>query len=469
RVHLELKLTSSDYLVKDEQENKEITHKQQELINQLSRLKNDKKIDEIERAELEQSLLEQAEEYKKQLQELKTKHKKEIQNYRLFNSLEREDEGNKKYKRKTLDYGMLSRYSSIYSDHNRASSMTSFPQSPTLDFEIALKTPKTAKSLQEELSGAIFNESEKSLDTTLNNLMGEINQVIEISPETVKELEDRILNLTQQQEAYQQHIQQQEVMVQELAQKNILLQEQLATEQDQTKRVRNMEQSLLILNQNNLGLAVEKDNLQEQLRQKDYQLQSSELKQANYYNFIKSLAEIFPLSETQQEKLNETDEPDKKFLSLLKTNIFGGVNKLREQITNSRTEIIEVEKQRQQLLNEVEELKKEKKSLEESMDLTELQEVVAELDELENYIEINNLLKNGKYNLMNKLEEAHKELETMEKERDELQTKNTELQDELDNVKASREKGDDEIAGFIADANREMEELDAKIEQATNY
>ncbi|CAG8493950.1 12906_t:CDS:10 [Racocetra fulgida] len=223
QVHLELKLTSSDYLVKDEQfrhlterlnkevennkslvaELEKITHKQQELINQLSRLKNDKKIDEIERAELEQSLLEQAEEYKKQLRELKTKHKKEIQNYRLFNSLEREDEGSKKYKRKTLDYGMLSRYSSIYSDHNRASSMTSFPQSPTLDFEIALKTPKTAKSLQEELNDAILNESEKNLDTTLNNLMGEINQAIEISPEAVKELEDRILNLTQQQEAYQ--------------------------------------------------------------------------------------------------------------------------------------------------------------------------------------------------------------------------------------------------------------------------
>ncbi|CFW92964.1 Putative Viral A-type inclusion protein (fragment) [endosymbiont DhMRE of Dentiscutata heterogama] len=382
-VHLELKLTNSDYLAKTEEnqrlterlnkevensksliekletqwkENSEMAVKQQKLFNQISRLNSDKNLCETKKAELEQAIIDKEKEYRQRWKEREKEHNKQIQNYRLFNSLEED----KKRKRQTVDYGMLARTNSVYLDHGRSDSMSSLNslstrvQSSTLDFELALKTPLTDEfenlpatpSLAEEIKKN--EESEKRLSTTFDNLLANINdyqqensQVVEISAEQFAELEARIVNLTQ-------HNQQQEITMQELVQKNTLLQEQLTAAESQAQRVEDLEKTSFTLHQNNLELGVEKDNLQEQLRQKDYQLQSAELKQTNYYNFIKSLAEIFPLSETQKGKLDKAEEPDIKLLSLLKTNIFGGVNKLKNKIAEleEETKLLEAQKEK---------------------------------------------------------------------------------------------------------------------------
>ncbi|KLL04604.1 MAG: hypothetical protein MRERV_16c008 [Mycoplasmataceae bacterium RV_VA103A] len=336
-------------------ENKEIATKQQKLFNQITNLSRDKNLQEEEKLRLEQLILDKEKEYRERWKAREKEHQKQIQNYRLFNSSE-----DKARKRQTVDYGVLNRSRTIYLDHSRGESTSSLStrvQSPTLDLELALKTPQTT-TLDQELKSPDLEESEKRLSTTLTDLMADINDfgskrtnAVEMSVEAVKELEDRILNLTQQQEIQQQQIRQQEASMQELVQKNTLLQEQLVAAEKQTHE---REKSFLALHQNNLGLGVEKDNLQEQLRQKDYQLQSSELKQANYYNFIKSLAEIFPLSETQKGKLDEAEEPDTKLLSLLKTNIFGGVSKLKTKIAELEEEKEKMKKSQEANLLEVE-------------------------------------------------------------------------------------------------------------------
>jgi len=123
------------------------------------------------------------------------------------------------------------------------SSLSTRVQSPTLDFELALKTPlndefenlPSTPSLEEEL------KKSEGLSTTLTDLMTDIDDSIKISPQTVKDLEDRILALTQQQEAYQLEKRQQESAMQELVQKNTLLQEQLNNAENFFRLMQNRE------------------------------------------------------------------------------------------------------------------------------------------------------------------------------------------------------------------------------------
>ncbi|CAG8523790.1 7219_t:CDS:2 [Racocetra persica] len=340
----------------------------------------------------------------------------------------------------TLDYGILSRAKTIYLDHSRSDSTSSLStrvQSPTLDLELALKTPKTT-TLNQELKSPGLEESEKRLSTTFDNLLANINdyqqeksQVVEISTEAFAEMEARIVDLTQEREAYEQRIQQQETMVQELAQKNILLQEQLATEQNQTKRVKDIEQSLLILNQNNLEYQRENNDLQEQLRQKNYQLQSTELKKANLDNFIKSLAEIFPLSETQKGKLDEAEEPDTKLLSFLKTNIFGGVSKLKTKIAELE------EKQKQQENKEADKMKRIKELIKQILEAT------AFINEIKT-----------------QLQQTQQEVLDLTQERDKLTTERDDALSELQIEKTNHQQTQTELAATKTSRDNLQIELD---------
>ncbi|CAG8795576.1 21088_t:CDS:2 [Gigaspora margarita] len=379
QVHLELKLTNSDYLQKEKEENSEMAVKQQKLFNQISRLNQDKNLCETKKAELEQAIISKEKEYRE---------------------------------RQTVDYGMLARAKTIYLDHSRSDSMSSLStrvQSPTLDFELTLKTPQTVKSLGEELNDAILNESEKSLDTTLNNLIGEIEAGISL--QAVQELEDRILALTQQQEADQQRIRQQEA--------NYELKEAQNREKKAEAKIKELETKLL---QKSQELSLKSESWQDEL-------------------------EIV------------TNER----------------NSHRQTLQLLAAEKDATAKREQELLREVEELKKQNQSLEESMDLTEALKEMDELNELTNQIEQKELnkqniallttnIKKQKtliLDLKKQLEEASKELDAMEKERDELSTKNTQLQTDLDNEKKNREERNDEIADLIAESNKELKtELD---------
>jgi len=227
-------------------------------------------------------------------------YNKQIQNYRLFNA-----ETDKTRKRQTLDYGTLFRSRSIYLDHSRSDSMSSLStrvQSPTLDLELALKTPlndefenlPSTPSLEEEL------KKSAGLSTTLTDLMTDIDDSIKISPQTVKDLEDRILALTQEKEAYQLEKRQQESAMQELVQKNTLLQEQLNNAE---KKTEDLEKAVLTLNQNNLAQQEREKDLQQQLRGEKYDLQSADKRRLAYHGFIRQLAEVFPFSEEQAKKL----------------------------------------------------------------------------------------------------------------------------------------------------------------------
>ncbi|CAG8465352.1 17839_t:CDS:2, partial [Racocetra persica] len=454
-------------------ERDQIQHKQEisELHNEVVRLEKQLTTLQTESENKENKLKEAHQKLHQATREIKLlgKEKETIsQELNLTNAdfLEKDEEENKGLAEKQQKlFDQISRLSNDKNLHeteraesDSMSSLSTRVQSPTLDFELTLKTPKTAKSLGEELNDAILNESEKGLDTTFNNLMGEIDKQAGISPQAVQELQDQILALTQAN-------QQQEITMRDLVQENTLMKESLTRVDNQIK---DLEKSVLTLNQANLAQQEREKDLQQQLREKTYEAHSADSHRIIFDKFVRNIEEAFPLSEEQEKKLEYYERTAQEYLSVLKNNIFGGVNKLREQITTSRTEIIEVEKQRQQLLNEVEELKKEKQSLEESMDLTELQE--AEIEETASLLlEDNKKLKEENETLREENLKLKAELEEL-KQKETEQTNNqisAEVKKEFDNLEAQIIQTLELAKDFFIKKIIELQELQVIEEQLT--
>lgn len=263
-------------------------------------------------------------------------HLKQIDNYRIFGALDKEEILGKK---RSFDFSNLSDSElSSHRNHFRTRSLDlSRPSSISLlnkrnsklnlELELSL-SPKTPNKINEKgnFFGDDFSDTpEQEAIDPFNILMNDIGEYEkENQTKAITEMEKEIENnrLNEELTELKRQKQQQEKAVQDLLQENILLKEQN----------KGLEKKVYELHQINLQKGLENEVHIENLKEKDFWLQSGEEKKAKFLNFTKNLEEVFPLNEKQEASLKEVQEPEVTRLLYLKTNIFGGVNKFKKEL-----------------------------------------------------------------------------------------------------------------------------------------